>query len=179
MGVALLIEAMEAKYKSIKKIVWTALISLMIVPTYFFGPLFWNDSSATGRWTFAADVEVYPFACRGLVSVFEVCELKFVTQSNYKMVKIYYAVIGTDWSGVTTDVVRSSTGHFTSAIAVTGSGLFARASVFAAMLIVAFGIHWSIMRLTLRALLRKMAKLEPPPTKKKTITLSRDRRDQR
>lgn len=170
-------EVLQAEYRRMKRFARTVVIVLMALPIYWYGPLLWKDGSYNGRWDFAADVESRPAQCKGPAYVLQLCEVSFADRLNNRMVKLEYVVVGTDWNEVVPDIVRSSTGHFTSSIAVTGPGLLTRASAFMFLMMVAYLLEKLFLKFTLESLKQKAIALAPPPRVREATLLSRDRRD--
>lgn len=170
-------EVLEAEYRRMKRLARTIVILLMAFPLYFYGPLLWRDGSYNGRWDFAADVEARPAHCRGQAYILQLCEVSFADRMNNRMVKLDYVVIGTDWNEVVPDIVRSSTGHFTSSIAVTGPGLLTRASAFMFLMMIAYVLEKLFLMYTMKSLMRKAVAMSPQVRVREATLLSRDRRD--
>ena len=170
-------EVLQAEYRRMKRIARVLVILLMAFPVYAYGPLLWKDGSYSGRWDFAADVEARPAQCRGAAYVLQLCEVSFADRVNNRLVKLDYVVMGADWNQVVPDIVRSSSGHFTSSIAITGSGLLTRASAFMFLMMFAYALERLFLVITFRSLVRKAAIMIPTPRVREATLLSRDRRD--
>ena len=170
-------EALESEYRRMKRFARILVILLMAFPIYCYGPLLWRDGSYNGRWDFAPEVEARPAHCKGAAYILQLCEVSFADRLNNRMVKLDYVVVGTDWNDIVPDIVRSSTGHFTSSIAVTGPGLLTRASAFMFMMMIAYVLEKLFLKYTFNALVRKAVAMTPQPRVREATLLSRDRRD--
>jgi hypothetical protein len=78
---------------------------------------------------------------------------------------------------VVPDIVRSSSGHFTSSIAISGQGLLTRASAFMFLMMIAYAFERLFLMITFRSLVRKAVIMAPAPRIREATLLSRDRRD--
>ena len=155
------------------------IILLMAFPLYIYGPLLWKDGSYGGRWDLAADVGASAAHCKGAAYVLQLCEINFPDRQNNRVVSLNYVVVGADWNNAVTDIVRSSTGHFTSMIAITGPALVTRASAFMFLMMIAFVFERFLLFVTLKALVGRAtdAMPKPAPRIREATLLSRDRRD--
>jgi hypothetical protein len=170
-------EVLDVEYRRMRKIARLVLVAMMAIPVYFYGPQLWRDGSYGGRWIFAGEVDVRPVECSGAIFFLQFCDVKFTDRSNNRAVTLDYAVVGTDWNQMVPDIVRTSAGHYSSAIAVTGPGLFARGFAFGVLAAFAFLVEWLLMRIAFKALLRKATAMEPASRVREAVLLSRDRRD--
>ena len=155
------------------------IIVLMAFPLYVYGPLMWKDGSYGGRWDFAADVQASPAHCRGAAYVVQLCEISFPDREKNQVVSLNYVVVGADWNNAVTSIVRSSSGHFTSMIAITGPAIATRASAFMLLMMIAFVFERFLLFVTLKALFSRAAEVQPlyTPRIREATLLSRDRRD--
>ncbi len=155
------------------------IIVLLAFPVFNYGPLLWKDGSYAGRWDFVADMEARPTQCWGPAFILQICEISFPDRTNNRMVKLNYVIVGADWHDCVTDIVRSSTGHITSMITITGSAIHTRTGAFIALIMVAFLLERFLLFATHRALLRRAAAAAPSPGARvrEATLLSRDRRD--
>jgi len=172
-------ETLHAEYQRMRRIYRILMIVLMTFPVYTYGPLLWKDGSYAGRWDFVADVEPRLAQCRSVGFILQLCELNFPDRQNNRMVRLEYLLVGTDWNDCITDIVRSSTGHFTGMMAINGPALFNRAGAFLVLIMIAFVCERLLLFVTHRALVRKAAAGSrlPAARVRETTLLSRDRRD--
>ena len=170
-------ELLQAEYRRMKRIARVLVLLLMAFPVYAYGPLLWKDGSYGGRWDFAADMEARPAQCMGAAYILQLCEVSFADRANNRFVKLDYVVMGADWSQVVPDIVRSSSGHFTTSIAISGHGLLTRAIAFMFLMMIAYVIERIFLVITFRSLVRKAAIMAPGPRIREATLLSRDRRD--
>lgn len=170
-------EPLQAEYRRMKRIARVLVLILMAFPVYAYGPLLWKDGSYSGRWDFAADVEPKPAQCRGIAYILQLCEVSFADRGSNRLVKLDYVVLGADWNQVVPDIVRSSSGHFTSSIAISGQGLLTRASAFMLLMMIAYALERLFLVITFRSLMRKAIIMAPAPRIREATLLSRDRRD--
>jgi len=175
------LEVIELEYRWMKRFARVLLLACMAFPLLLYGPLLWKDGSYDDRWLFAAAMQPQPLECRGYPYILQLCELKFSERIDLRtgnLNYINYMVFGTDWTNARPDIIRSSTGHYSSTIATNGPGLLARTGALLFLLIVGLFIE----RITLMFLWRTMVAglpvaAPPPPRTNETVILSRDRRD--
>ena len=175
----ILSETLQAEFRRMKTIYRILVLALMALPVIDYGPLLWKDGSYAGRWDFVADVEARPAQCRGAAFILQLCEISFPDRQNNRVVRLDYMVVGTDWNDLLTDIVRSSTGHFTGMNDINGPALFARAGAFMVLMMIAFMFERFLLFVTLKALHRRAAAAAPLPAARvrEATLLSRDRRD--
>ncbi len=160
------------------------IIVLMAFPLYIYGPLLWKDGAYGGRWDFAVDVKASAAHCRGAAYILQHCEISFPDTRTNRVVSLNYVVVGADWNGAVTDIVRSSSGHISSTIAITRPALVTRASAFILLMMIAFVLERFLLFVTrksgaLKTLFPQPASVGPShtPRVREATLLSRDRRD--
>ena len=177
------LEVIELEYRWMKRFARVLLLALVAIPVFQFGPLLWKDGSYADRWLFAANMEPQPIECRGYPFIIQLCDLKFTDKNDTGVKKINYInymVFGADWTNALPDIIRSSTGHYSSTIATTGPGLIARTGALFALFLVGFCLEKIVLAVLWRLMVSKMTVVAPPsPRSDETVILSRDRRDHR
>ena len=175
------LEVIELEYRWMKRFARMMLLACMSFPLFLHGPLLWKDGSYDGRWLFAATMEPQPIECRGFSYFLQFCELKFSEKNDLRAMKfnsINYMVFGADWTNALPDIIRSSTGHYSSTIATNGPGLLARTGALFFLFIVGLCIEKITLMMLWRTMVARVPVEAPPPVRTtETVILSRDRRD--
>ena len=127
------LEIIELEYRWMKRFARLLLLAAMALPLFQYGPLLWKDSSYAERWNVIVNWETVPIECRGSAYILQQCEVKFIDRNDGRTMMIEYLVFGSNWNGALPDLLRTSTGNYSSSIAVSGPGLLARASALLAL----------------------------------------------
>ncbi len=172
------LEVIELEYRWMKRFARLLLLAVMALPLFQFGPVLWKDGSYSERWNVMVNMEAQPVDCRGVAYVLQQCEVKFVDRNDGRTLMLDYLVFGANWGGALPDLLRTSTGHFSSSIAVSGPGLMARAGALLVLFLAGLCIEKLALALIWRLMLAKVPVAAPAPTRSdETVILSRDRRD--
>ena len=172
------LEVIELEYRWMKRFARILLLSLMAFPIFQYGPLLWRDGSYDGRWLYAATMEPQPIECSGYSLLIQLCELKFAERTEKKVMKLNYMTFATDWTNALPDIIRSSSGHYSSTIAINGPGLLTRTSALIALYIFGLCIEKIALLFIWRSMVARVPVIAPPPPRsKETVILSRDQRD--
>ena len=172
------LEVIEYEYRWMKRFARILLLSLMAFPVFQYGPLLWKDASYEGRWLYAAAMEPQPIECSGYPSLIQLCELRFAERTEKKVMKLNYMVFGVNWTNVLPDIIRSSSGHYSSTIATNGPGLLVRSGALLALFIFGLCIEKIALMIIWRSMAAQLPVVAPPVARsKETVILSRDQRD--
>ena len=172
------LEIIELEYRWMKRFARLLLLAAMALPLFQYGPLLWKDGSYAERWNVIVNWETVPIECRGSAYILQQCEVKFIDRNDGRTMMIEYLVFGSNWNGALPDLLRTSTGNYSSSIAVSGPGLLARASALLALFLTGLCIEKLALAAIWRVMLAKVPGVAPPPTRSdETVILSRDRRD--
>lgn len=172
------LEVIELEYRWMKRLARLLLLGLMAFPLFQHGPLLWKDGTFNGRWNFAANMEPLPIECRGVPYILQSCDVKFVDRDGGRAISLDYLVFGADWNNALPDIVRSTIGHYSSTIAVSGPGLLARGGALLAMFLLGLCIEKLVMLKVWRFMVARVPVIAPPPPRSnETVILSRDQRD--
>jgi len=170
-------EVIELEYRWMKRFARVLLLAVMAFPIFNHAPLLWKDGSYEGRWAFAATLEPQPLECRGYPYILQFCELKFAEKNGGQTMAISYMLMGANWTGALPDIIRSSTGHYSSTIATSGPGLLQRAGALIGLFIFGVCIEQLVLSVLWRSMIARVPVIVPEVRSTETVMLSRDRRD--
>jgi hypothetical protein len=170
-------EFLDVEFRRSKRLARLVLLLVLMVPMYRYAPLIWKDGSYDGRWVFAADIEERPLECKGIPYFLQSCTVRVADRLGNRFVTLNYLVVATDWSDSATDIVRSSQGHLTGAIGVTGPGLLTRFSALFCVCLLGFAVEWILKRMKYLSLQNRITGEGATPRRRDAVMLSRDRRD--
>ena len=172
------LEIIELEYRWMSRFARLLLLATIALPLFQYGPLLWKDSSYAERWNVIVNTDAVPVECRGPTYILQQCEVKFVDRNDGRTMMIEYLVFGSNWSGAKPDLLRTSTGSYSSSIAVSGPGLVARAGALLALFLAGLCIEKLALAVIWRHMLAKVPVVAPTPSRSdETVILSRDRRD--